>query len=59
MQVARHFRITQKRELATAFVFYYDAKQPETLRGSSHVSCYLFLSGCGKNGHGRLDHGAI
>ena len=35
-----------KEKLATAFVFYCDAKHLDTLRGSSHVSCYLFLGGC-------------
>ena len=29
--------------VATAFVFYYDAKNSDPLRGSSHVRCYLFL----------------
>ena len=29
--------------VATAFVFYYDAKNSDPLRGSSHVPCYLFL----------------
>ena len=35
-----------KEKLATAFVFYCDAKHLDTLRGSSHVSCYLLLGGC-------------
>ena len=35
-----------KEKLPTAFVFYCDAKHLDTLRGSSHVSCYLLLGGC-------------
>ena len=34
--------------IATSFVFYCDAKHSETLLGSSHVCCYLFLGGCGQ-----------
>ena len=59
MKVARHVQSAEKRNLlhfsnilrkniATAFVFYYDAKHSDTLLGSSHVSCYLFWGGCGQ-----------
>ena len=34
--------------IATAFVLYCHAKQSDTLRGSSHVRCYLLLGGCGQ-----------
>ena len=37
-----------RKSIATAFVFYYDPKQSDTLLGSSHVCCYLFLGGCGQ-----------
>ena len=57
MKVARHVQSTQKRNfvkflqyirksLATAFVFYCDAKHSDTLLDSSHVCYYLFLGGC-------------
>ena len=57
MKVARHVQSTGKgsllncsnilrKSIATAFVFYYDAKHSDTLLPSSHVCCYLFLSGC-------------
>ena len=57
MKVARHVQSTQKRNfvkflqyirksMATAFVFYCDAKHSDTLPGSSHVCYYLFLGGC-------------
>ena len=36
------------KNIATAFVFYCDAKHLDTLRGSNHVCCYLFLGGCGQ-----------
>ena len=59
MNVASHVQSTRKESLlnfsnilrksiATAFVFYYDAKHSDTLLGSSHVCCYLFLGGCGQ-----------
>ena len=59
MKVSRHVQSTKKRSLlilsnilrksiATAFVFYCDAKHWDTLLCSSHVCCYLFLGGCGK-----------
>ena len=37
-----------RKSIATAFVFYCDAKQSDTLLGFSHVCCYLFLGGCGQ-----------
>ena len=37
-----------RKSIATAFVFYCDAKHLDTLLGSSHVCCYLFLGGCGQ-----------
>ena len=54
MKVARHVQSTEKgsllnfsnilrKNIATAFVFYCDAKYPDTLLGSSHVYRYLFL----------------
>ena len=57
MKVARHVQSNQKRKLlnfcdilrksiATPFVFYCDAKYSDTLLGSSHLCCYLFLGGC-------------
>ena len=60
MEVARHVQSTQNRKLvkflqyikkksiATAFMFYCDANHSDTLWGSSHVCCYLFLGGCGQ-----------
>ena len=71
MKVARHVQSTQKgsllnfsnilrKSIATAFVFYCDAKHSDTLMGSSQVCCYLFLGGCvAKNGHHLLDHGTM
>ena len=58
MKVARHVQSTKKgsllnfsnilrKSIATAFVFYCDAKHSDTLLGSSHVCCYLFLGSCG------------
>ena len=58
MKVDRHVQSTQKRKLvnllqyirqsiATVFVFYCEAKHSDTLLGSSHDCCYLFLGGCG------------
>ena len=58
MKVARHVQSTGKgsllncsnilrKSIATASVFYYDAKHLDTLLGYSHV-CYLFLDGCGQ-----------
>ena len=58
MKVARHIQSTKKgsllnfsnilrKRVATAFVFYCDAKHSDTLLGSSHV-CYLFSGGCGQ-----------
>ena len=32
-----------EKSIATAFVFYCDAKHSDILRGSSNVNCYLFL----------------
>ena len=57
MKVAKHVQSTEKgsllnfsnilkKSIATAFVFYCDAKHSVTLLCSSHVCCYLFLSGC-------------
>ena len=34
-----------RKSIATAFVFYFDAKHSDTLWGSSHVCCYSFLGG--------------
>ena len=59
MKVARHVQSTEKgsllnfsnilrKSIATAFVFYCDAKHSDTLLGSSHVCCYLFLGSCGQ-----------
>ena len=59
MKVAKHVQSTQKgsllnfsnilrKSIATAFVLYCDAKHSDTLLGSSHVCCYLFLGGCGQ-----------
>ena len=56
MKVARHVQSTKKgsllnfsnilrKSIATAFVFYCDAKHSDTLLGSSHLCCYFFLSG--------------
>ena len=39
---------TWKKNIATAFVFYCDAKHSDNLRSSSHVRCYLFLDSCGQ-----------
>ena len=57
MKVARHVQSTEKgsllnfsnilrKSIATAFVFYCDAKHSDTLLCSSHVCCYLFLGCC-------------
>ena len=57
MKIARHVQSNQKRKLlnfcnilrkiiATPSVFYCDAKYSDTLLGSSHLCCYLFLGGC-------------
>ena len=59
MKVARQVQSTNKgsllnisnilrKSIATAFVFYCDAKHSDTLLGSSHVCCYLFLGACGQ-----------
>ena len=59
MKVARYVQSSEKGNLlnfsnilrkiiATAFVFYCDAKHSDTLQGSSHVSCYLYLGGFGQ-----------
>ena len=59
MKVARHVQSNQKRKLlnfcsilrksiATAFVFHCDAKHSDTLLGSNHACCYLFLGGYGR-----------
>ena len=59
MKVARHVQSTEKgsllnfsnilrKSIATASVFYCDAKHSDTLLRSSHVCCYLFLDGCGQ-----------
>ena len=56
-KVARHVQSTGKgkflylairKSIATAFVFYCDAKYSDTLLGSSHVCRYLFLGRCGQ-----------
>ena len=65
MKVARHVQSTKKgsllnfsnilrKSIATAFVFYCDAKHSDTLLGSSHVCRYLFLGGCDLLDHGTL-----
>ena len=59
MKVARHVQSTKKGRLlnfsnilrtsiATAFMFYCDAKHSDTLLDSCHVCCYLFLGGFGQ-----------
>ena len=59
MKVARHVQSTKKgrllnfssilrKNIATAFMFYCDAKHSDTLLGSSHVCHYLFLGSCGQ-----------
>ena len=59
MKVARHVQSTEKgsllnlsnilrKSIATASVFYCDAKDSDTLLGSSHVCRYLFFDGCGQ-----------
>ena len=37
-----------RKSIATAFVFYCDAKHSDTSWGSSHLCCCLFLGGCGQ-----------
>ena len=37
-----------RKSIATALMFYCDAKHSDTLLGSSHVCCYSFLGGCGR-----------
>ena len=57
IKVARHVESIKKgsllnfskilrKSIATAFVFYWDAKHTDTLLGSIHVCCYLFFSCC-------------
>ena len=59
VKVASHVQSTGKGSLlnfcnilrkiiATAFVFYCDPKHSDTLQGSSHFCCYLFLGDCGQ-----------
>ena len=59
MKVARHSQSTRKgillnfsnilrKSIATASVFYCDARHLDTLLGSNHVCRYLFLGGCGQ-----------
>ena len=36
------FAVYKEKGVATALVFYYDAKHSDILWGSSHVHCYLF-----------------
>ena len=60
MEVARHVQNTQnmklvkflqyikKKSIATAFVFYFEAKHSDALWDSSHIRCYLSLGGCGQ-----------
>ena len=59
VKVASHVQSTGKGSLlnfcnilrkiiATAFVFYCDPKHSDTLQGSNHFCCYLFLGGCGQ-----------
>ena len=59
IKVARHVQSTEKgsllnfsnilrKNIVTASVFYCDAKHSDTLLGSSHVCCYLFLGGYGQ-----------
>ena len=38
----------KKKNIATVFVCYCDAKQSDILRGSSQVHCNLFLGSCGQ-----------
>ena len=65
MKVARHVQFTKKgsllnfrnilrKSIATAFVFYCDAKHSDTLLGSSHVYRYLFLGWLGILDHETL-----
>ena len=37
-----------RKSIATTFVFYCDAKYPDTVLGSRHVCCCLYLGGCGQ-----------
>ena len=46
-----------RKSIATAFVFYCDAKHSDTLPGSSHVCCKLFLGGCGQKWVGMVKNG--
>ena len=61
IKVVRHVQSNQKRKLlnfckilekvqksiaSIAFIFYCDAIRSDTLLGSSHLCCYLFLGGC-------------
>ena len=48
-----------RKGMATAFVFYFDAKHSDTLWDSSHVCCYLFLGGYGQKWVCLLDHGTL
>ena len=43
-----HFSNIFRKSIATASVFYCDAKYSDTLLGFSHVCRYFFLGGCGQ-----------
>ena len=69
MNVASHVQSTRKESLlnfsnilrksiATAFVFYCDAKHSDTLLGSSCVCCYFWVA-LARNGCVLLDHGTL
>ena len=70
MKVARYFQKPKKgnllnycnilsKSIATTFVFYCDAKHSDTLQGSSHVYCYLFLGEFAQKWGRLLDHGTL
>ena len=67
MKVTRHVQSTEKwsllnfsnilrKSIATAFLFYCDAKHSDTLLGSSHVCCYFFGGWCGRKWAWSFDH---
>ena len=70
MKVARHVQSTRKgillnfsnilrKSIATASVFYCDARHLDTLLGSNHVCLTYFWVAVVKNGRGLLDHGTL
>ena len=54
----KNFSNILRKSIATAFVFYCDAKHSDTLLGSSCVCCYFWVA-LARNGCVLLDHGTL